>query len=117
MFQPHEANSGERIRTANVARQNDLPLSESTNCGWTGIACAVSHIDHYLVHSPPVEVGAHRRRELVDVRVHLLVFGSAPTKLAVSVLRVRLCREVLAEGPGDRETRDILKWVGYVSHG
>jgi hypothetical protein len=30
---------------------------------------------------------------------------------------VRLCREVLAEGPGDRETRDILKWVRYVSHG
>src|SRR5260370_36726114 len=34
-------------------------------------------VDHRLVHPSPVEVGANRRLELVDVGMHLLI-GSGP---------------------------------------
>jgi len=45
-------------------------------------------VHHGLVHPPSVEVGAEWRRKLVDVGVHLFVFGSAPPKAAVLVFRV-----------------------------
>ena len=45
-------------------------------------------VDHRLVPPPPVEVGADGRRELVDVGMHLLVFGGAPAEAPVLVFHV-----------------------------